>query len=196
MTSYRIHAVDKPAKTRELADVISNIPAEQMDYFLAEANKMLSSSRDIKFENSYIFENFLIAEAEKHIARGDPVMAYWHCLREGNHGNSGFTNTTRRIYMRPGNDIERNVSENLRKMIISVANALINFDPLSKGVEDIMGDGWVAVCSIYDCLVLLGEEVDLEMVQKLKELIAGCKKFEKKNPEIFKLEVSFTNRFA
>lgn len=191
MTAYRIHRADKHEKVLQLRDLLVGIPIEQTEELLAEANKMLCN-RNVKIDDAYRYENFLIAEAEKHIAAGDPVKAYWECLSETNHGHSGFTHNTRRIYMRPINDTEREVSKNIRKMIIAVAYALIKSDPLSKNVED----GWVSISSIYGCLVLLGEHQEPGMVEKLKEIIAQCKKFVKENVEISRLVVNFKNRFG
>jgi hypothetical protein len=94
------------------------------------------------------------------------------------------------------NDAEREMSEKIRKMIVDVADALIKSDPLSKNVEGFMGDGWLMISSIYRCLIMLGQDVPLELVNQLRGLIDGCMQFSEKNREISRLQYSFKCRFG
>jgi hypothetical protein len=151
--------------------------------------------RNSKPGEPYWFENHLIASARKYLAEGKPFDAYMECLVESNHGHSGFTNQSYRVYMHPVNDAERDMSEKIRQMVIDVADALISSDPLSKNM-DMLGEGWLTISSVYSCLVLLGEDVPSSLVDRLRKLILDCKKFADKNREIGQLELTFKHRFG
>lgn len=200
---YRIHYADRHLKVLALADFLTTVPFEELSGLLDEAKILLRDrefgsenlGRNCKPEEPYWFENHLIADAHKHIATGKPLDAYMKCLRESNHGHSGFTGQTYRLYMHPVNDAERDMSEKIRQMIVDIADALINSDPLSKDMS-MLGDGWMTVSSIYDSLIMLGQDVPPDMIGQLRSLITGCKKFANKNSEIAQLEQAFKYRFG
>ena len=190
--SYRIHSADRHAIVLQLADLLRHIPCDEFSGLLADAELMFlirepgNKEPGAKPARPYLFENNLIASANEYIANGNPLNAYMHCLKEGN----------RRIYMHPVNDAERVMSEKIRQMIVKIADALINSDPLSKNIEDFMGDGWITITSSYDCLVMLGKDVPPELIGQLRSLIVECQKFANENGEILSLEHTFKNRFG
>ncbi len=201
---YRIHYADRHIKVLALTDFLTTVPLEELSGLLDEAKILLRDrefgsenfGRNCKPEEPFWFENNLIADAQKHIAAAKPLDAYMECLTESNHGHSGFTGQSYRLYMHPVNDAERDMSEKIRQMIVDIAGALINSDPLSKDVADFMGDGWLAISSSYHCLIMLGQDVPTDMIDQLRSHIAGCKKFANKNREIAQLEKAFKCRFG
>lgn len=200
---YRIHYADKNAKVLSLVDFLTTVPLEELPALLDEANILLRdrefgskhSVRNCKPEEPYWCENNLIANASKLVAAGKPLNAYAECLMESNHGHSGFVSQSYRLYMHPVNDVERAMSEKIRQMIIDIANALINSDPLSKNI-DMFGDGWATISSIYSCLVMLGQDVPPDMVDRLRSLVCDCEYFAANNREIEQLQHQFKRRFG
>jgi hypothetical protein len=202
---YRIHYADKHEKVVALADFLTTVPHEEFSELLDEAKILLRDrefgnenlGRNCKSEEPYWFENRLIADAHKHIAAGNPLKAYMECLRGSNHRHSGFTSQSYRVYMRPVNDVEREMSEKIRQMILKVADALISSDPLSNESEmGVLGYGWGAISDAYECLVMLGQDVPLDMICRLRSLVLDCKKFTRMNSEIDLLQHAFKCRFG
>lgn len=202
---YRIHYADRHAKVLALADFMTTVPNEEFAGLLDEAKIMLRErefghedlGRNAKPNEPYWFENHLIADANKYIAAGNPFKAYMHCLSESNHGHSGFTGQSVRVYMHPVNDEEREISEKIRQMILRVADALITSNPLSVETEmGPVGYGWGAISGAYNCLVMLGEDVPPEMIERLRSLVSEAQKFAKVNREIEQLERMFKHRFG
>jgi hypothetical protein len=201
---YRIHFVDRHAKAVALADFMTTVPTEELTGLLDEAKIMLRDrefgnenyGRNSKPSDPYWFENKLIADAGRYIAEGKPLDAFMYCLTEHNHGHSGFTSQSYRVYMHPVNDTEREMSEKIRQMIVSVANALVNSDPLSRNVADLLGDGWLVISSAYSCLTMLGQDVPSELIDRLRGLLGDCNQFAQKNREILQLQHWFKHRFS
>lgn len=201
---YRIHFHDRRTKVNAIADFLTTIPVEELAGLLDEAKIVLRKrefgndnlGRNCKPDEPYWFENNLIADAKKYIDEGKPLDAFMYCLVESIDGKSGFTTQSYRLYMHPVNDDERNMSEKIRKMILSVADALINSDPLSKNVTGFLGDGWLAISSTYDCLTMLGQDVPQDMIDRLRNLLEGCRMFANKNSKISQLQFAFENRFG
>jgi hypothetical protein len=200
---YRIHCSDRNAKVTQLADFLTTVPEEDLAGLIDEAKALLYhrefSNNNLLGRNSKLaepHEEHLIRKARTYLDEGKPLHAFMECLSETNHGHSGFTNRTRRLYMHPLNDTERDMSEKIRQTIIDVANALTNSDPLSKDITDFMSDGWISITASYECLVMLGQDVPLDMVGKLRNLVEGCKKFAHMNSEIVQLEYRFKFHFG
>lgn len=200
---YRTHHADNHARICKLADLLGEVPEQETAGLLAEAEKILLSrefgserlGRNADPKDPYWFEHHLIAEARKLVEAGKPLDAYQSSLSEHNHGHSDFTGQVRRVYKRPTNEVERVVSEEIRQMIIEIATALIDSEPLSKEM-DTFGHGWGSITAIFDCLIMLGASVPKHLIEQLRYLIAECKKSKIKNDGIPQLERDFENRFG
>jgi hypothetical protein len=200
---YKTHHADKSAQVCRLADLLEGVPQQETAGLLVEAEKMLLSresrrgdlGRNSDLKDPYWFEYRLIAEAKKLIKAGKPLEAYLGSLTEQNHGHSGFIDQVRRVYRRPTNEAEQTISEEIRQMIVGVATALIDSAPLSKKMG-ILGDGWISITAIFDCLTMLGESVPKHLVKQLRHLLVECKNTKTKNDGIPQLEREFENRFG
>lgn len=194
--SYRIRNKERHAIVHKLANILGEIPEEETSGLVTDAQNLLLNrefgeegrSRNSDPGDPYWFEHSLIKKSAQVIAEGDPIRAFAECLRETNHGHSGFVEQSRRVYKRPTNETEKQVSEEIRQMIINIITALFDSNPLSKE-KGAFGDAWLSITAIVECLNLLGNDVPQKMVDGLKELLAGYEKIDGENQGL--LEIKF-----
>lgn len=200
--SYRIHSSDRHALVLQLADLHRQIPDEQFDDLLADARKLHHDAefgspglvRNCRRDDPYWFEHGLIKDADQFLAAGTPLKAFTECLSEHNHGHSGFTDQVGRVYRRPTNDIERQLSDELRKMVLRVAQALIKSDPPSMEIGQ-LSKGWMSMIGIDTCITYLGADVPRNLIRRFAELLTKYGVADPTNSEVQNLEYRFKRRF-
>ncbi len=201
--SYRIHHSDRHALVLQLADLHRQIPDEQFAGLLADARQLHYDAefgnpglvRNCQKDDPYWFEHHLIKEADRLLAAGKPLTAFLECLSEHNHGHSGFTDQVGRVYRRPTNDAERQVSKKLRGMILKVAQALIDSDPPSMEIGQ-FGNGWMSMIGIDICITYLGADVPRKLIEQFAQLLAKYCVADPGNSEVSGVEHTFKRRFG
>ena len=199
---YRIHPSQRHGLALKLADLLRSIPEEQLSDLIDVARQLHHHAefghadlvRNCQPDDPYWFEHHLIEQAASLLGEGKPRKAWMTCLIESNHGHSGFVDQVRRVYMRPSGDIERQVSEDLRQMIINIAEGLIASDPPSLETGRI-SDGWMSMIGLKECVFLLGADVPEHLVVDLKRLMVAYKAADPTNPECSALEREIEGRF-
>ena len=199
---YRIHPSQKHGLALKLADLLRFIPEEELGGLIENARQLhryvefghAGLARNCQPDDPYWFERHLIERATSLLAEGKPRNAWMECLMESNHGHSGFVDQARRVYMRPNGDIECQISEDLRQMIINIAEGLIASDPpsLEKGH---ISNGWMSMIGLKECVFLLGADVPKYLVADLKRLMVAYKTDDPDNPECSILEREIIGRF-
>ena len=201
--SYRIHPSDRPALVLQLADLLRQIPVEQFPGLFADARQL---HRDAEFGNPglvrncmkddpYWFEHHLIEEAYRFLAAGQPLLAFIECLSEHNHGHSGFTDQVGRVYRRPTNDTEQEVSNRLQGMILKVAQALMDSDPPSMELGK-FGNGWMSMLGIDTCITYLGADVPQKLIEQFAQFLVKYRVADPSNSEVSDVEYAFKRRFG
>jgi hypothetical protein len=200
---YRIHPQKRYALLIELRDLFRSIPHEEQPKLLAEIDEMYYSqeygnpelSRDNSEGGPYWFEHQLIRKADELIARGKPLRACQYCLAESCGEQYVFVSQTQRVYCRPKDATEREVSEDLRRMLIRIAEALITQNPL-RSEKSGEGDELLSIVCLRDMLFLLGAHVPTHLVTELKRQMNERSAAEPKNPELYRLQDSIRERFG
>jgi len=201
--TYKIHEEDKFGLVFRIADLLQGIPQEETEEIINEAKKLFLSrefnddgyARNAEPDDPYWYEHRLIKTANEYIIAGDPLSAYSSCLTEINHGHSGFVDQVIRVYKRPRNEDEKNVSKEIRQMIIDIANALLDLDPVS--VEKSHGnDVWGGLFKIQRCLNLLGGNIPLELIVRFKEFLSDYETHKGDSRDLFDIKKALNRRFG
>ena len=120
----------------------------------------------------YHYEYYLIHKAKTLISEKEFNKAYLECLIESNHGHSGFTEQCHRIFIDPQGKVEQEISDEFAEIHHKVAEGLIqNFAPVYKNNKQPDGiTNGANLDNIRTCLQTLRNKVDLELVDKFRNL--------------------------
>ena len=192
---YQIHKQDRHSFVTQLADLLALIPEEDTKSLFQEAEELLrwrefghkGIVRNADKNDPYWFEHRLIKSANEYLVAGNPFKAWLECLSEHNHGHSGFTGQIHRVYKRPSNEAEKAISEEIRKMIVGVLEALLDSDPLSKDLG-MFGEGRMILVAIENCISLLGANVAEEYIKRFESIIIQCEKSGEKIDDLFRMK--------
>lgn len=195
---YRLHPADRRTVIERLIRELATVPEDELDSIMLEARAGLTPSTEEgkvgKVIRLHHPEYQLISRATRLLAERRPLEAWEQCFMDQDE-SSLFSPSVRQVYCRPANDMEREISDGIRMIIIRIAENLIAFNPLSKGTGP-SSDGWMGLTALHECLVLLGADVPEGLVSELKRLMAEYRTAAPEHVDLKVLELQVRNRFG
>lgn len=164
---YKMTEREKKNVSFELADILRNIPLEEVDEIISNAQKIAENCANSKDEKDrYWYAKKLINEVEILLEENNIQKIFSLWLFEHNHGHSGWTSDINRIYCSPRNNEERVLSKRLWEILLETTK---RFTESVKPTTDFWG--FMDIGKITKCIYRLGENVPNDLVLSLKKFI-------------------------